>query len=107
MPDASIPGFTAEQKWVIEQVADAAAERAIAKLRENGCPVSGCSERGELQAVVFGRAEAGIVGLDERVATLERTNATLRRVTWMAVSGVVLGVIGLVFALVQLAITGS
>jgi len=94
-----IPGFTSEQSWALVKVADEAAERAIAKMRSNGCPVGGCNDRVALEAVVFGRAEAGVVGLDSRVADLERMAANLRRVMWIAVSALVTSVIGLVVTL--------
>ena len=55
-----------------------------------------------IEATVFGRAERGVVGLDERLA--EATLATLRRVTWLAVSAMVTSLMALAVAAFQLTI---
>ncbi len=94
-----IPGFTSEQSWALVKVADEAAERAIAKMRSNGCPVGGCEERGELQAVVFGAAKAGVVSLDARVADVERVVANLRRLLWVSISALATSLAALIITL--------
>ncbi len=93
-------------------VAEQAAERVVAKLRESGCPVDGCAERGSLETVVFGKTEKNIVGLDQRVADVEREIKQLRDTqlelaasnTWMRrlfFSTVAVAIISLLGNLVQ------
>jgi|GEM_PF-4038957 len=69
---APIPGFTVEQSWALQVVADAAAKAAVQELIKSGCPFA-CDDMAAVKTVVFGRSEAGIKGLDDRVATNERS----------------------------------
>lgn len=105
-PPDPIPGFTKEQSWAMNVVAEHAADRAIAKLQKGPCPVE-CTSMDAVQTVVFGRTERGISGLDSRVADLERAMANLKRVTWVAVSALIASVIGLIITLAQGPLTGG
>ena len=69
--ETAIPEFSATQKWVIEVVAEKAADKAVEKFFINGCPMP-CRRVEDVETVVFGRTEKGIVGLDQRMASVER-----------------------------------
>ena len=74
---AAVPGFTVEQSWAMDVVAERAADRVLAKFFENGCPVP-CPKVDAISATVFGRAETGVVGLVQRQATAEADIAALQ-----------------------------
>ena len=98
----AVPGFTPEQSWAMDVVAERAATRVVEKFALNGCPFP-CPVR----TVVLGSSETGVVGLDDRVRELERFTARINRITWVAVSGVILAVIGIIATLVQVALIGK
>lgn len=83
-----LPGFTPEQTWVLNTIADKAAQRAIEQFAKRDC-VLVCPRMDAVEMVTFGRTERGVVGLDQRMAAVERTLATLRRVTWLAVGALI------------------
>ena len=98
----TVPGFTPEQSWAMDVVAERAATRVVEKFTASGCPFP-CSVR----TVVLGSSETGVVGLDDRVRSLETFTNRINRITWVAVSGVVLAVIGIIATLVQVALIGK
>jgi hypothetical protein len=65
-----VPAFTADQSWVMDVVAEKAANRVLEKFFENGCPVP-CARVDAISAAVFGRAETGVVGLVQRTTIAE------------------------------------
>lgn len=76
-PTGAVPGFTAEQSWVLDVVAERAAQRAVEKLRLGDCPVA-CAKMEALDKFCFGRAEDGIAGVDNRLPAAE---AAVERLT--------------------------
>lgn len=76
----SIPGFTEEQSWAIERVL----ERAVSKGVAAGIAAyqrGNCDEHRDhterLETAVFGRTEEGVVGLDQRMALVEKALGAL------------------------------
>ncbi len=110
-----LPGFDEQQSFTIETVV----ERAVTKGVQKG--ISGyrdehCREHLErtvaLEAVVFGRTERGIVGLDQRMSDSEKDRKALHDVIrrqeedrrWtrrLFISAIVVASIGVVFNIVQ------
>lgn len=92
----------AEYQLLTEQMKSAArqgANEAIGDHLKELCIVH--RERLEsVESAVFGRTEKGIVGLDTRLSIAEATLQQLRRVTWTAVSALVVALIGFVLQLV-------
>jgi len=84
--DGPIPGFTAEQSWVIRTVASESARLAIAELEGKPCPFA-CKDVTELKATTYGD---GTPGLKSRLITLEVQTADLiwyKRATIVAALG--------------------
>ena len=98
----TVPDFTAQQTWVMDVIAEKAAQRAVDKLVERGCPFS-C----DVKVLLYGDDSAGVPGMKQRLVDVESTIGRLNRITWIAVSGVVLAVIGLIGMLVQVGIVGK
>ena len=63
-----------------------------------------CSRVEDIEATVFGRAERGVVGLDDRLRAAESTLETLRRITWLAVGAMITSFVALVVAIFELTI---
>jgi len=89
MADTTIPGFTADQSWALEQVL----ERAVSKGVSSGIEAyqkRHCVEHQDktraLERSVFGAAEDGVVGLDERMNRLEAFEARVSRLTWLVIA---------------------
>jgi len=72
-----VPGFSAEQSWAVDVVAERAADRVLAKFFANGCPVP-CPRVDAISGAVFGRAENGVPGLVQRTAANEDAIAALQ-----------------------------
>lgn len=88
MSDDQIPGFTAEQSWVIRTVARESARQAIVELSGQPCPFS-CADMDDLKSTTYGN---GTAGLKTRVTVLETETADLiwyKRATIVAALGVV------------------
>ncbi len=75
---SSVPGFTAEQSWAVDVVAERAADRVLAKFFANGCPVP-CPKVDAISGAVFGRVENGVPGLVQRTAANEDAIAALQK----------------------------
>ena len=75
---SAVPGFTAEQSWAVDVVAERAADRVLAKFFANGCPVP-CPKVDAISGAVFGRAENGVPGLVQRTAANEDAIAALQK----------------------------
>jgi len=89
----------------IEKSVNKGVSEAMAKYRQNSCEPH-VTSTGHLNTAVFGSTEHGIIGLDDRVSSLERAMATLSRVTWIAVSAFIVAFIGLLVGIIQFAIVG-
>lgn len=110
----TIPGLTKQGERVLRLVVREEMRGAIDELfKDERCPRP-CRSMLDLQRVVFGRAELGVVGMDERInghdATLESIGHTLEAIAddrrWMrrAVIGAILSAVGaLAVALILLA----
>lgn len=91
---AQIPGFTEEQAYVLDTIAEKAARRVVAEMKGGGCPF-GCSDMDEVKDTLYGKD-----GIKGRVITLEEQASNL--VWWnRAVIVAAVGAIGAV--IVQLA----
>jgi hypothetical protein len=100
-----VPGFTPEQSYILDVVAERAARRVVAELKSDGCPFE-CKDMEAVKTVVFGSTEKNIVGLDQQVANNSGTIKQIRRVTWIAVSAFIVSSVGLMFTVAQIAILG-
>lgn len=79
----AIPGFTAEQSWALDVVAERAAQRAIDKLWLGDCPVA-CARMEALDKFCFGRAEDDFAGVDTRLPAVESAVARLAgSIAWL------------------------
>jgi hypothetical protein len=79
----AIPGFTAAQSWALTVVAERAAEAAVSRLLQRDCQLP-CPRMAAVETVVFGRAESGVVGLDERIGANERALSRLgESIVWL------------------------
>lgn len=65
---SDLPGFSAEQAWTIETVAQRAAERAVAELRNQPCTAP-CARVDDLEDTVYGN---GTPGLKTSVTQLQK-----------------------------------
>lgn len=82
-PAGAVPGFSPQQVWVLDVVAERAAQKAIDGLIKRDCPLP-CSRMLAVEQVVFGRAEAGLAGLDARVPANERAIAEVTdTIVWL------------------------
>jgi hypothetical protein len=82
-PVGAVPGFTPEQVWVLDVVAERAAQKAIDGLVRRDCPLP-CSRMLAVEQVVFGRAESGLAGLDARMPANERAIAEVAdTIVWL------------------------
>jgi len=104
---------------IIGEAAEESACRAAQKTAElvgNAC-CAHIDRTSSLEAVVFGRAERGIVGIDQRMAESERDRKDIRgemkamaddRVWFrrMVYSAIFIGVVGLAISLIQFALIG-
>ena len=93
----------------IERAASAGAQKAIQQYLATSC--EGHQERTEhLESTVFGRREAGVVGMDETLARHERQLAELlESIVWfkrLVYGATVSALVALLFAIAQLALTG-
>jgi hypothetical protein len=77
-----------------------AVEAGMEKYRKDNC-LEHQSATERLRKEVYGNGESGLC---QRVEAVEGTVAQLRRVTWTAVSALIIGFIGLLIGLVQFAI---
>ncbi len=82
--NTALPEFTAAQTWVLEVVAEKAADKAVEKFSAQPCTLS-CPRMEAVEGVTFGNAEHGVRGLDDRLMTAEKTLANLIRLMWLAV----------------------
>lgn len=81
-------GLTPEARYYIDAAAEKAAEAAVAKFVGNPCPFE-CRDVGSLKRTVYGAAEDGVVGMDERMNRLEAFEARVTRLTWLVVAQLV------------------
>jgi hypothetical protein len=78
--------------------------RVLKEMMDGDC-LRPCSRMDSVESVVFGRSESNVMGLDERMRTVEAFVNNIRRLTWLAAGGVVTGTVGLVFGLLSFAAT--
>lgn len=119
MDESNIPGFTAEQSWSMEMLIERAVSKGIADgmahFQESNC-ADHQARTDHLETLVFGRTERGIVGLDQRMAAQESETQALTKAIddmvgdrkWfrrMVYSALFVSCVGLVFGLIQFAIT--
>jgi hypothetical protein len=90
----------------IEKCVAAGVASAMDKYQKSNC-LPHVVDTDHLKAAVFGATESGVIGLDDRVGSLERAMATLSRVTWVAVSAFIVAFTGLLVGLIQFAIIGK
>ena len=91
MSDEQIPGFSAEQSWVIRTVARESARQAIVELSGKPCPFS-CTDMDDLKSTTYGN---GTAGLKSRVGVLETQTEDLiwyKRATIVAALGLMANV---------------
>jgi len=69
----NVPGFDADQSWVIRSVAREAAREAITELAGRACPFD-CEDVRDLKKTVYGNGDRG---LKMRMTTLEGQVADL------------------------------
>jgi hypothetical protein len=108
--DATIPGFSAEQSWSMEMLIERAVSKGIAEgmasFQESNCAHHQDRTR-QLETVVFGRAEQGIHGLDERMGDVEDFVAGLNRLKWLVVGSLIAASASLIGTLVILLVQGA
>jgi len=100
-----IPGFTPEQSWAMQRVAEQAARNVWKAICEEDCRLP-CKRMEDVHGVVFGHSERGIVGLGQRMDEAERTLSNIRRLTWIALTALFSSVGGWLFLLIQIATRG-
>lgn len=110
MDHGTMPGFTPEQEWSLHQVVREGVREGVSDaLKDPRCPRP-CESMDALQAVVFGRTEKGIVGLDQRTDHNERQlTELLDSIVWfkrLLYGALASGTVALLFTLVQFAFTG-
>lgn len=109
MPDESvISGLTVQAEQQLRMVVREEMRAVVDALYDDPrCPRD-CARVNTLNRVVFGATEdgEGHEGLDTRVGELERAMTRITRVTWLAVSALIVGMIGLGITLLQVAILG-
>lgn len=117
----TIPGFTADQTWSVKQVIREAVsegvKQGITEFQETNCFIH--QKRTEaIETVVFGRTEAGVVGLDQRMASSEQDRLLIHQVMqrqeddrkWtrrVFYSAIVVAGVGLIFNVIQLVVLGK
>ena len=79
----SVPEFTPQQVWVLDVVAERAANKAVERLTQRDCPLS-CPRMDAISKFCFGKAEDNVPGLDVRVPAAEAAIATVQEsITWL------------------------
>ena len=103
---SQLPSLSAtEQALILATIRDevrAGVEEAMESYRRTNC-LDHQARTLRMERLMLGNGQAG---LDERVRELDRWVGRINRLTWIAVSGVVLAVIGIIATLVQVAILG-
>jgi len=99
--DDQIPGFTAEQAWVIntiaEKAATKAADKAVAALTTRPCPFA-CEDMTDVKETLYGAD-----GIKSRVTTLEEQVANL---VWLSRSALGAAIVAAVAAIASLVLKG-
>jgi hypothetical protein len=92
----SIPGFTDDQTWALKQVVkDGVAEGIAEAFKDPRCPRA-CERVDAIESVVFGRAEKKVVGMDERLRSVERSLGYAARALWIAIGSLIVAVVGVI-----------
>ena len=79
----------------IEGAAERGAQRAV------GAYMKSCeghlARTDHIEATVFGRAEANVVGMDERLRSVERSLGYAAKALWIAIGACIISVVGVIF----------
>lgn len=77
----------------IESAAERGADKAVDRFVQSNCLRH--EERTEhVETAVFGRSESGIVGLDERMRSVERSLGYAAKSLWIAIGAFIVAVVG-------------
>lgn len=102
----SVPGFTEEQVWAMNVVAERAAQRVLEKFVSGGCHIP-CA----LKTVVCGSEDGKVTGLDATVARHERElQELLDNIKWskrLIYGAFASGTVAFIVAITQLALLGK
>lgn len=92
--DAVIPGMTKQAENVLRLVLREEIAAGIKDaFSDAACPRS-CERVEALSIAVFGRTEKNIVGMDDRLRAMERALGNAARAFWIAVSALIVSLIG-------------
>lgn len=95
MPTGDIPGFTAEQRWALQQVVKEGVREGVSEaLKDPRCPRP-CENVHELQSVVFGAPETEVVGLSERMRSVEKSLGYAAKALWIAIGALIVAFVGI------------
>lgn len=79
----SVPEFTPQQVWVLDVVAERAANKVVDRLTQRECQLP-CPKMDAVSKFCFGKAEDGVPGLDVRVPAAETAIAAVQEsITWL------------------------
>jgi hypothetical protein len=79
----SVPEFTPQQVWVLDVVAERAANKVVDRLTQRECPLP-CPKMDAVAKFCFGKAEDGLAGVDTRLLANEAAVARLTEsITWL------------------------
>jgi hypothetical protein len=82
--ESIIPGLSPQGEAVLRMVVREEVLAALHQSRLSGCEV--CPRMDLLEHIVLGRLEHGELGLLGRIAALESTVTTLRRIFWISLT---------------------
>ncbi len=106
--DADIlAGLTKEQRWYIDRAAEEAATRAVDKMSGQLArrPFPQCDDIADVETVVFGASERGVIGLDQQVKANTDAIAAMRKLGWVIISATVSAIaLGIVELIIELSI---
>lgn len=95
-------GLSRRDERVLRLVVRDEVRGALKEVVDGDC-IRACPRVESIETVVFGRSETGVVGLDERVRTIESYVADQKRLLWLVRGALVTAGVSIVLALAALA----
>lgn len=94
MSEQQIPGFTPDQTWALKQVVKAGVAEGVAEaLKDPRCPRP-CENVNALRTTVFGSPDDKVIGLDERMRSVEKSLGYAAKALWIAIGALIVAGVG-------------